>query len=166
MNRVSATNKHNASSSAADPQGNSKKPLSAARHQRQLSPGPSDRQGVNTFHKPRSVRANNVAEEKHVDEDVRLIEEESSHLHNISLSHARNASAQRIDVTFPPTSAGFSTHSAYESYPDTSQALPTSETPLIKRNKELRAVQGRRHSGGARGKRLSSSLGNSGVIGK
>ncbi|KZT35794.1 hypothetical protein SISSUDRAFT_1130872 [Sistotremastrum suecicum HHB10207 ss-3] len=100
-------------------------------------------------------------EEPDADEDVRQMEAELTHLRKSSQSHARQASASGIDVRFPSSAVKTPARKAPQ-YIDSRTPIPLQETPQNQKNKRLR--EGRRSSTGMRGKRASTSLGNSSII--
>ncbi|KAG1804902.1 Mis12-Mtw1 protein family-domain-containing protein [Suillus plorans] len=119
--------------------------------------------------KPRDVPSS-TREEPELDEDIRQMESETVHLRQ------RSRAKDAIDSSFKfPPSTPKHTSQRYPS--DALHPLPDSETPQIERNKLLREgvslpprtpqrtpQHSRRTSMSARGKRISTSFENTGVI--
>ncbi|KAG1821579.1 Mis12-Mtw1 protein family-domain-containing protein [Suillus subaureus] len=119
--------------------------------------------------KPRDVPSS-TREEPELDEDIRQMESETVHLRQ------RSRAKDAIDSSFKfPPSTPKHTSQRYPS--DALRPLPDSETPQIERNKLLREgvslplrtpqrtpQHSRRTSMSARGKRISTSFENTGVI--
>ncbi|KIJ60374.1 hypothetical protein HYDPIDRAFT_117290 [Hydnomerulius pinastri MD-312] len=143
-----------------------------------IVPGPSkppskkfkaDSSRAPTSAKPRDVLAT-TREEPELDEDIRQMESETDHLR----SRSRAKETVNPAFQFPPPS----TTPSKRRIPDALQPLPESETPQIERNKLLREGQpvpkaptqtqtpqhSRRSSMSMRGKRISTSFENTGVI--
>ncbi|KAG2146089.1 Mis12-Mtw1 protein family-domain-containing protein [Suillus bovinus] len=122
-----------------------------------------------TSAKPRDVPSS-TREEPELDEDIRQMESETVHLRQ------RSRAKDAIDSSFKfPPSTPKHTSQRYPS--DALHPLPDSETPQIERNKLLREgvslpprtpqrtpQHSRRTSMSARGKRISTSFENTGVI--
>lgn len=122
-----------------------------------------------TSAKPRDVLSS-TREEPELDEDIRQMESETVHLRQ------RSRAKDTIDSSFKfPPSTPKHTSQPYSS--DALHPLPDSETPQIERNKLLREgvslpprtpqrtpQHSRRTSMSARGKRISTSFENTGVI--
>ncbi|KAG2060752.1 hypothetical protein BDR06DRAFT_1048284 [Suillus hirtellus] len=122
-----------------------------------------------TSAKPRDVPSS-TREEPELDEDIRQMESETVHLRQ------RSRAKDAIDSSFKfPPSTPKHTSQRYPS--DALHPLPDSETPQIERNKLLREgaslpprtpqrtpSHSRRTSMSARGKRISTSFENTGVI--
>ncbi|KAG2153986.1 Mis12-Mtw1 protein family-domain-containing protein [Suillus clintonianus] len=124
-----------------------------------------------TSAKPRDVPSS-TREEPELDEDIRQMESETVHLRQ------RSRAKDAIDPSFkfPPSTPK---HSSRRYPSDALHTLPDSETPQIERNKLLREgvplpprtpqqtrtpQHSRRTSMSARGKRISTSFENTGVI--
>ncbi|KAG1750278.1 Mis12-Mtw1 protein family-domain-containing protein [Suillus lakei] len=122
-----------------------------------------------TSAKPRDVPSS-TREEPELDEDIRQMESETDHLRQ------RSRAKDAIDSSFkfPPSTPK---HPSQRYPPDALHPLPDSETPQIERNKLLREgvslpprtpqrtpQHSRRTSMSARGKRISTSFENTGVI--
>ncbi|KAG9314948.1 Mis12-Mtw1 protein family-domain-containing protein [Chiua virens] len=121
-----------------------------------------------TGSKSRDVLAT-TREEPELDEDVRRMESETDHLR--SRSRAKEAAHPSLQLPLPPNTP------ARRHLPDALQPLPESETPQIERNKLMREgpsiprtpqsqtpSHSRRSSMSMRGKRISTSFENTGVI--
>ncbi|KAF9232961.1 Mis12-Mtw1 protein family-domain-containing protein [Melanogaster broomeanus] len=121
-----------------------------------------------TSAKSRDVLAT-MREEPELDEDIRQMESETDHLR----SRSRAKEAVNPSFQFPPSSST----PAKRHIPDSLQPLHDSETPQIERNKHMRDGQplprtpqthtpshSRRSSMSMRGKRISTSFENTGVI--
>ncbi|KAF9223801.1 hypothetical protein BS17DRAFT_802306 [Gyrodon lividus] len=128
----------------------------------------ADPSRASTGAKSRDVLAT-TREEPELDEDVRQMESEIDHLR----SRSRAKEAVNPSFQFPPPS----TTPSKRHTPDALQPLPESETPQIERNKLMREGQplprttqtqtpshSRRSSMSMRGKRISTSFENTGVI--
>jgi hypothetical protein len=102
------------------------------------------------------------SDERRADEDMMHMNAELSALKHTSRSHARTASASVIDINLPSSSRDRHRETPNR-YNDSLQGITAQETPINHKNKKMRAEGGRRVSNG---KRLSSSLGNSGAISK
>ncbi|KAG6374429.1 Mis12-Mtw1 protein family-domain-containing protein [Boletus reticuloceps] len=142
-----------------------------------IAPGPSkplskkfraDSSRAPTSAKSREVLAT-TREEPELDEDIRQMESETDHLR----SRSRAKEAAHPSFQLPPTASTPSRRHP----PDALQPLPESETPQIERNKLMRegpsiprtpqtpaTSHSRRTSMSMRGKRISNSFENTGVI--
>ncbi|KAF8554457.1 hypothetical protein OG21DRAFT_1508894 [Imleria badia] len=142
-----------------------------------IVPGPSkppskkfkaDSSRAPTSAKSRDVLAT-TREEPELDEDIRQMESETDHLR----SRSRAKEAVHPSFQLPPTA----TTPSKRHPPDAIQPLPESETPQIQRNKLMREgpsvprtpqtqtpSHSRRTSLSMRGKRISTSFENTGVI--
>ncbi|KAG8213334.1 Mis12-Mtw1 protein family-domain-containing protein [Butyriboletus roseoflavus] len=140
-----------------------------------ILPGPSkppskkirtDSSRAPTSAKSRDVLAT-TREEPELDEDIRQMESETDHLR----SRSRAKEVAHSSLQLPPTA----TTPSKRHPPDTLQPLPESETPRIERNKLMREgpsiprtpqtpSHSRRTSMTMRGKRISTSFENTGVI--
>ena len=114
--------------------------------------------------KQRDVPAAPSRDDPEIDEDVRQMEDETDDLRR--RSRAKESKNQSHSLQFPPSSP------SARHPPDTLEPLPDCETPQIQRNKLLRVGQPRtpqaqtprRTSMSMRGKRISTSFENTGVI--
>lgn len=124
--------------------------------------------------KERETLASNRTEPE-VDEDVRQMQSEADSLRRQSRA-AESAIAVNPAFQIPPPSTNGRSNKSSRPPPsqsrgraisrETSQPIPQQETPQIERNKMMRADPGhtRRKSSLTRGKRISSSYVNTGVI--
>ena len=105
-----------------------------------------------------------IRDEGEAEEDVRRMESETDQLRRKS-----RASEDTVGFANPPFPLqAASAKRRAPGYTDTTQPINIHETPKQNRNKSLRengSVNGRRSSSGSRGKRISNSYENSGIIG-
>lgn len=106
-----------------------------------------------------------IRDEGEAEEDVKRMESETDQLRRKS-----RASEDTVGFANPPfpLQAASTKRRAAPGYSDTTQPVDVHETPKQNRNKSLRengSVNGRRSSSGSRGKRISTSYENSGIIG-
>ena len=106
-----------------------------------------------------------IRDEREAEEEVRRMESETEQLRR--KSRASEDTVGFADPPFPLEATGTQRKTA-PGYTDTTQPVNVYETPKQDRNKSLRdyrSVNGRRSSSGLRGKRVSTSYENTGIIG-
>ena len=114
--------------------------------------------------KPPSL-SQGIHDEGETEEDVRRMESETDQLRQ--KSRVSEDTAGFANPPFPLQAASAKRRTT-PGYTDITQPVDVHETPKQNRNKSLRengSVNGRRSSSGSRGKRISTSYENSGIIG-